>query len=161
LQSVPQQSALNQFINDFPPTLRPYISSVKDVPADGNCGFWAIAGLVNILQEDAAVQVRKDLINELYSNLAYYQQMWSAAHIEEMTESLSFFESCPGKAYWMQMPDMGPLIASTYGVALFHLSKHQCITYLPHRTPPPTNSRKDIAIAFVNGNHFVQVRIRL
>jgi histone-lysine N-methyltransferase SETD2 len=132
---------------------------VQDVPADGNCGFWAIAGLVSIVKDNAAVQVRKDLLNELYSNLTYYQQMWPAERIEELTETLSFFESCPERKYWMQMPDMGPLIASTYGVAFFHLSRHQCITYLPHRSAPPTTSiRKEIAMGFVNGNHFVQVQ---
>ena len=161
MQSVPQQSSLTQFLNEFPPALQPYISSVKDVPSDGNCGFWAIAGLVNIVQDNAAVQVRKDMINELYSNLTYYQQMWTADRIEELTESLSFFESYPGKAYWMDMPDMGPLIASTYGIPLFHLSKYQCITYLPHRSGPPTSFRKEIDMAFVNGNHFVQVQKRL
>ena len=87
--------------------------------------------------------------------------MWSADRIEELIESLSFFESCMGKAYWIEMPYMGPIIASTYGVSLFHLSKHQCITYLPHRSGPPTSSKKEIAMAFVNGNHFVQVQKRL
>jgi len=160
LQNVTQKSAV-QFLNEFPPPLQPYITIVKDVPSDGNCGFWAIAGLLNIVTDNAAVQVRKDMINELYSDLTYYKQMWGADRIDQLTESLSFLESCPGKAYWMEMPDMGPLIASTYGVALFHLSKHQCITYLPHRSGPPTSSRKEIALGFVNNCHFVQVRDNL
>ena len=127
------------------------------MPSDGNCGFWAIAGLLNIIEDNAAVSVRKQMINELYSDLPYYKQMWGAGRVEELTEALSYLESCPGKEHWMDMPDMGPLIASTYGVALFHLSKHQCITYLSHRSAPPTASQKEIALGFVNSCHFVQV----
>ncbi|KAJ4715734.1 Calmodulin-binding transcription activator [Melia azedarach] len=59
---------------------------------------------------------------------------------------------------WMTMPDMGHLIASVYNVALFHLSIQQCLTFLPLRSVPvPTDSRKEIAIGFVNNNHFVEV----
>ena len=161
MQSVTKNKPGEMFSNDFPLALQPYISSFKNVPSDGNCGFWAIAGMMNIIDDNAAITVRKDMIQELYSDLPYYKQMWGADRVEELTEALSCLESCPGKSHWMQMPDMGPLIASTYGVALFHLSKHQCITYLPHRSGPPDESRKEIALGFVNNCHFVQVRLTI
>ncbi|XXG85435.1 hypothetical protein AAC387_Pa11g0511 [Persea americana] len=44
------------YINTLPTGLRPYIHHVKDVNADGNCGFRAIAGLMG-LGEDSWQQV--------------------------------------------------------------------------------------------------------
>ena len=123
------------FLGDFPTALQPYIRSINDVPSDDNCGFWAISGLLN-LGENGAVQVRKDLIHELYSDLDYYSHMWDEDRIQGLTEILSYLEPYPGQAHWMDMPDMGPLIAWIYGVALFHLSKNQCITFLPHQSGP-------------------------
>ncbi|GMP24921.1 hypothetical protein CsSME_00002019 [Camellia sinensis var. sinensis] len=56
------------------------------------------------------------------------------------------------------MPDMGHLIASFYIVVLYHLSLQQCLTFLHLRSPPVTLAdRHEIAIGFVNGNHFVQM----
>ncbi|KAL7189354.1 hypothetical protein ACSBR1_039072 [Camellia fascicularis] len=64
----------------------------------------------------------------------------------------------PGFDRWMTMPDMGHLIASFYNVVLYHLSLQQCLIFLPLRSLPVTVAdRREIAIGFVNGNHFVQV----
>ena len=58
------------------------------------------------------------------------------------------------------MPDMGHLIASHYNVVLYHLSVEQFLTFLPLRSVPiPTAVRREIAIGFVNQNHFVHVII--
>ena len=50
--------------NQFADGLRQYISRVKDVTADGNCGFRAIAYLMD-MGEDGWVQVRRDLLRVL------------------------------------------------------------------------------------------------
>ncbi|GMP59168.1 hypothetical protein CsSME_00022559 [Camellia sinensis var. sinensis] len=60
------------------------------------------------------------------------------------------------------MPDTGHLVASFYNVVLYHLSLQQCLTLLPLRSPPwgwvmTLADCREIAIRFVNGNHFVQV----
>ncbi|GMP81535.1 hypothetical protein CsSME_00036211 [Camellia sinensis var. sinensis] len=56
------------------------------------------------------------------------------------------------------MPDVGHFITSFYNVVLYHLSLQQCLTFLPLRLPPITPvDHHEIAIGFVNGNHFVQV----
>ena len=44
--------------------LRRYIQHIKDVKADGNCGFRAIADLLEF-GEDGWLRVRKDLLLEL------------------------------------------------------------------------------------------------
>ena len=78
--------------------------------------------------------------------------------IEQLTQRLSYFEEFPRNDRWMSIPDMGHLIASHYNVVLFHLSMQQCLTFLPLRSLPVDSvSRKEIAIGFVDSNHFVEV----
>ncbi|GFS38079.1 regulatory particle non-ATPase 12A [Actinidia rufa] len=122
------------YIDCFPASLRPYIRYVKDVAFDGNCGFRAIAGLMNIGEEDGWVQVRRDLLTELNSHVDAYKSMYEGQEmINELTHRLSWFDGCSGKDRWMTMPDMGHLIASCYNVVLYHLSHQQCLTFLPLR----------------------------
>ncbi|XP_057511590.1 protein NLP6-like [Actinidia eriantha] len=147
------------YIDCFPASLRPYIRHVKDVAFDGNCGFRAIAGLMNIDEEDGWVQVRRDLLTELNSHVDDYKSMYEGQEmINELTHHLSWFDGLSGKDRWMTMPDMGHIIASCYNVVLYLLSHQQCLTFLPLRSVPiPAASRREIAIGFVNNNHFVEV----
>ncbi|XXG55268.1 hypothetical protein AAC387_Pa03g2971 [Persea americana] len=65
---------------------------------------------------------------------------------------------CPSYDRWMTMPDMGHVIASHYNVVLYHLLIEQCLTFLLLQSVPiPTAAKWEIAIGFVNQNHFVQV----
>ncbi|XP_028077088.1 uncharacterized protein LOC114279098 [Camellia sinensis] len=110
------------YVDAFLSGLKPYIKFVKDVTADGNCGFRAIAASIGYTEDD-----------------------WLS----------------PGYSHWMTMPDMGHLVASCYNLVLYHLSLQQCLTFLPLRTVPvPQLDRREIAIAFVNENHFVQVLLQ-
>jgi hypothetical protein len=52
------------FYYSFLQTLRPFIQHIKDVAADGNCGFRRVAGLLG-MGEDNWVQIMMDLSNEL------------------------------------------------------------------------------------------------
>ncbi|XP_057511336.1 uncharacterized protein LOC130793585 isoform X2 [Actinidia eriantha] len=146
------------YVDCFPASLRPYIRHVKDVAFDGNCGFRAIAGLMDI-GEDGWVQVRRDLLTELNLHIHDYKIMYGdQQRINELTHCLSWFNGCPGMDRWMTMPDMGHLVASYYNVVLYHLSDKQCLTFLPLRSVPiPAASRREITIGFVNNHHFVEV----
>ncbi|XP_057511320.1 protein NLP6-like isoform X2 [Actinidia eriantha] len=146
------------YIDCFPASLRPYIRHVKDVTFDGNCGFRAIAGLMDI-GEDGWVQVRIDLLTELNMHVDDYKIMYGGQQrINELTHCLSWCDGYPGMDRWMTMPDMGHLIASCYNVVLYLLSHKQCLTFLPLRSEPiPAAARKEITIGFVNNNHFVEV----
>ncbi|XP_028083552.1 uncharacterized protein LOC114284804 [Camellia sinensis] len=150
-------SCFEQFLKK----LRPYIRHIKDVQADGNCGFRAIARLIG-LGEDDWQQVRRNLLIELHSNVVHYVQLFGTQErVDELNSILSYFEPSPGFNHWMTMPDMGHLIASYYRVVLYHLSMQQCFTFLPLRSVPiATPDRRDICIGFVNGNHFVQVYLQ-
>ncbi|GFS38058.1 P-loop containing nucleoside triphosphate hydrolases superfamily protein [Actinidia rufa] len=147
------------YVDCFPASLRPYIRHVKDVLFDGNCGFRAIAGLMNIGEEDGWVQVRRDLLTELNLHVDDYKIMYGGQRrIDELTHCLSWFNGRPKMDRWMTMPDMGHLIASRYNVVLYHLSNKQCLTFLPLRSLPiPAASRREITIGFINNNHFVEV----
>ena len=138
--------------------LRPYIRHVKDVSADGNYGFRAIAGFVS-LTEDGWRQVRKDLLQELLAHVDNYKQLYGVENrVEELIDTLSYYDDNPSVNYWMTMPDMGRLIVSRYNLVLYHLSIKQCLTFLPLRSVPiPMPSRNKRTIGFVNRNHFVQL----
>ncbi|XXG53730.1 hypothetical protein AAC387_Pa03g1784 [Persea americana] len=146
------------YINTLLAGLRPYIHHVKDVNADGNCGFRAVAWLME-LGEDSWQQVRKDLSKELVTHAEHYRQLYgSHQRVDELLHIISYQMDCPPYDRWMTMPDMGHLIASHYNVVLYHLSIEQCLTFLPLRSVPvPVAARREIAIGFVNQNHFVQV----
>ncbi|XP_028054208.1 uncharacterized protein LOC114258456 [Camellia sinensis] len=146
------------YVDAFPSGLKPYIKFVKDVAADGNCGFRAIAASIGHTEDDWA-QVRRDLLGELHTHKEEYITLYgSYERFEELTSILSYFEGSPGYSHWMTMLDMGHLVASCYNLVLYHLSLQQCLTFLPLRTVPvPQLDRREIAIGFVNGNHFVQV----
>ncbi|XP_057496891.1 uncharacterized protein LOC130781651 isoform X1 [Actinidia eriantha] len=146
------------YVDAFPARLRPYFRYVKDVAADGNCGFRVIGGLMGF-GEEGWLQVRKDLLSELHSHADLYRQLYGTQdRVDGLIHTLSNFEVCPGYDWWMIMPDMGHLISSCYNVVLCHLSLKQCLTFLPLRSEPiPASSRKEITIGFVSDNHFVEV----
>ncbi|KAH1190151.1 hypothetical protein GmHk_20G057778 [Glycine max] len=59
---------------------------------------------------------------------------------------------------WMDITDMGYVIASRYNVTLVSLSQQQSMTFFPLRSQPPPDSsmHRIICIDHVYNNHFVQ-----
>ncbi|GMP21993.1 hypothetical protein CsSME_00000180 [Camellia sinensis var. sinensis] len=149
------------YFKQFSEKLRPYICHIKDIQADDNYGFRAIAGLIG-LGEDDWQQVKRNLLTELHSNVVHYMQLFgSQERVDDLNSILSYFEPSPGFNHWMTMPNMGHLIASYYRIVLYHLSMQQCLTFLPLRSVSiATPEQRDICIGFVNGNHFVQVYLQ-
>ena len=60
---------------------------------------------------------------------------------------------------WMDIMEMGYVIASRYNVIFVSLSQQQRMTFFPLRSQPPTDSSvpRIICIGHVFDNHFVQV----
>jgi len=60
---------------------------------------------------------------------------------------------------WMDITDMGYVIASRYNVIVVSLSRQQSMIFIPMRSQPPPNSsvHRMICVNHVFGNHFVQV----
>ena len=61
---------------------------------------------------------------------------------------------------WMNITDMGYVIASRYNIILVSLSLQQSMTFFPLRSRPPRDAsvHRIICIGHVYGNHFVQVK---
>ncbi|KAL7238206.1 hypothetical protein ACSBR2_004327 [Camellia fascicularis] len=118
-----RQVQYSSYIDAFPQCIRPYIKHVKDVSPDGHCGFRSIAGLIG-RGNDHWVEVRHDLLQELHTyNDLYTKLCGSFKRIEELAHSLTYFDAKPTRTeYWMTMPDMGHLIASSYNIVLYHFS---------------------------------------
>ncbi|KAH7838134.1 hypothetical protein Vadar_022472 [Vaccinium darrowii] len=154
----------NMYLSEFPEAIRQYIHIIKDVKADGNCGYRAITTLMGGMEEEW-MDVRNKLIRELSSNWAFYDRVFGEnGRVKEVHFKLSYFDNeiSAGRDRWMTMPNMGHLIASTYNVVLVHLSMRQCLTFLPlYSCSVVFTSRKVIAIGFVNEGHFVQAKANL
>ena len=60
---------------------------------------------------------------------------------------------------WMNITDMGYVIASRYNVILVSLSLQQSMTFFSLRSQPPTYSfvHRVICIGHAYNNHFIQV----
>ncbi|KAH1212688.1 hypothetical protein GmHk_14G040824 [Glycine max] len=63
---------------------------------------------------------------------------------------------------WMDITEMGYVIASWYNVILVSLSRQQSMTFFPLRSQPPPDSSGHhmICVGHVFGNHFVQVYLK-
>ncbi|KAL5169636.1 Protein FAR1-RELATED SEQUENCE 5 [Glycine soja] len=60
---------------------------------------------------------------------------------------------------WMNITEMGYVIASRYNVILVSLSQKQSMTFFPLRSQPPDSSvHRMICVGHVFGNHFVQAK---
>lgn len=55
------------YVDVLPIGLKPYIYLIKDVDADGNCGFRTSAGLMGLTEAEWG-QVRHDLLQELHTH---------------------------------------------------------------------------------------------
>ncbi|KAH6797774.1 hypothetical protein C2S52_022328 [Perilla frutescens var. hirtella] len=146
------------FLDSFPLYIKPYVLGISDVKADGYCDFRAIAGLLGF-GEDYWLRVREELIEELCNHRFYYVKFYGSPEcVTQLLEALSCSTIPALHKIWMILPDMGHLVALRYNVVLVHISKQQCLTYLPLQSNPPLKSQhKMIVIGFVNNNHFVQV----
>lgn len=102
-----------------------------------------------------------DLLQELDSYGHYYEHISCGVKaVQKLRYSITYLREGLSYEYWMTFPECGHLIASYYNVVVYLLSARQCLTFLPLRSDPlPAAKRKEVAIGFVNENHFVQVNV--
>ncbi|GJT52429.1 FAR-RED impaired response 1-like protein [Tanacetum coccineum] len=156
-----QKQGRHAYIDQFLNMLHPYIEEVRDVRADGNCGFRAVAvGLK--LHENEWTTIRYDLMEELRIYYDQYIIMFDAKECDDVKKRLNFFEN--GFApidKWMNMPEIGFLIASRYNVIFHNITTLGSMTYLPLRSiPPPWYDHKFITLRYVNSSHYVNVLLQ-
>ena len=140
----------------FPPQIQQFVHSIVNVESDGHCGFCMIAGLLGMSEHNWR-DIRYNLIGELQYFCVQYMQLYkSDTRADKLLHILYFFDDITPYKHWMTLPDIGHLIASKYNVILVHLSRIQCLTYLPLRSIHPLAvQQRMITIGFVNNYHFV------
>ncbi|KAL5134520.1 Protein FAR1-RELATED SEQUENCE 5 [Glycine soja] len=159
----PQPTRIIPILDQFAPFIQGFIRDVVDVKADGNCGYRSIAALLG-MGEDSWPLVRIELIKELGRWSHEYMNLFGGTErFEQLKLSLlvdGFSKVSVDK--WMDITDMGYVIASRYNVILVSLSRQQSMTFFPLRSQPPPDSSGHcmICVDHVFGNHFVQTIVR-
>ncbi|XP_058761758.1 uncharacterized protein LOC131635175 [Vicia villosa] len=140
-----------------------YIDNIVDVGTDDNCGYRAVAGLLERGEENHTL-IRQTLISELTSHRDIYDRFYkNQENFDKCHDSLvpSLTAHAP-ISEWMSFPEMGHLIASAYDrvcddLMRFGFSK----TFFPlHSRPPLDASDRIICIRYLRSRHLVQVLLK-
>ncbi|RZB74634.1 putative protein FAR1-RELATED SEQUENCE 10, partial [Glycine soja] len=155
-----QPTRIIPMLDQFASFFQGFIRDVVDVKADGNCGYRSIGALLG-MGEDSWPLVRNELLKELGRWSHEYMNLFGGTErFEQLKLSLlvdGFSKVSVDK--WMDIKDMGYMIASRYNVILVSLSQQQSMTFFPLRSQPPPDSsgHRIICVGHVFGNHFVQL----
>ncbi|KAL5128745.1 hypothetical protein HKD37_14G040932 [Glycine soja] len=158
-----QPTRIIPMLDQYASFFQGFIRDVVDVKADGNCGYRSIGALLG-MGEDSWPLVRNELLKELGRWSHEYMNLFGGT---ERFEQLKLFLLVDGFSKvsvdkWMDITDMGYVIASRYNVILVSLSQQQSMTFFPLRSQPPPDSsgHRIICVGHVFGNHFVQVYLK-
>ncbi|BFG22361.1 hypothetical protein CerSpe_086350 [Prunus speciosa] len=134
-----------------------YITHQTEVLPDGNCGYRTIAMAMRFGHNEWR-RVRKDLLQQLHDmSFVFNKCIREHKRYNEIERALNYFDD--GFApffYWMTMPHIGHIIATCYNVVLILLSMRQCLTFLPFSVQSSETKLREIAIGFVDDDHYVQ-----
>ncbi|KAH1265994.1 hypothetical protein GmHk_01G001590 [Glycine max] len=159
----PKPARIILMLDQFEPFIQSFIHDIVDVKSDGNCGYWSIASLLGI-GEDSWSLVRNELIKELGKwSHDYINLFGGIERYEELRLSLlvdGFSKVSVDK--WMDITEMGYVIALRYNVILVPLSRQQSMAFFPLRSQPPPDSsvHRMICVNHVFGNHIVRVYLK-
>ncbi|KAL5153782.1 Protein FAR1-RELATED SEQUENCE 2 [Glycine soja] len=159
----PNRRTMMPMLDQFQPFMHDFIDKIVDVKGDGNCGYRSVAGLLGMGQDSWSV-VRNHLLKELANFSEDYIKLFGGTErFEELRMSLlvdGLTKVTTDK--WMDIMNMGHVIASRYNVIIVSLSKQQSMTFFPLRSQPLTNSslHRIICIGHVYDNHFVEVYLK-
>lgn len=149
-------SDMSTYLEYLPEVYRSFIEDIQDVCNDGNCGYRAVASLMGLNEQTGWKQVRHSLIQEMLKNRGYYEKVFGADFHSNISRVLDCYDSpCP-TANWMQMPEMGYLVATTYQCVLVFISDVQCVTFLPLLGNPVIPHRV-VSIGFVYRGHYIKL----
>ncbi|KAH1261738.1 hypothetical protein GmHk_02G004539 [Glycine max] len=159
----PNRRMMMPMLDQFHPFMHNFIDKIVDVKADGSCGYRSVAGLLG-MGEDSWSVVRNHLLKELvkfskdyikfFGGTERFEELWMSLLVDGLTKVTT--------DKWMDISDMGHVIASRYNVIDVSLSKQQNMTFFPLRSQPLANSslHRIICISHVYGNHFVEVYLK-
>lgn len=158
------------YFKQLPTELKPFILSIFDPPAFGNCGFLAVANALGMTEKDSYHRIRtalkkelelhrEDHKNFLKANEEHLKNPGKARTYDEVNQLLHRLNwttaSCNSEFYMNN--SMGYAIASAFEQAVVILDKNttNCHTYLPYRIRP--NHIDPICVLFVDNNHFIRL----
>ncbi|XP_057250004.1 uncharacterized protein LOC104907220 [Beta vulgaris subsp. vulgaris] len=119
------------FIDQLPSYIVPYISSIHNVGADGNCGYRAVSRWI-YEDEERWPTVRQELAVEIETRLDIYSDILGGHDkVRSTLISLQHYVGSATKDYWMSLLDMGFVISTRYNVVVVCWSLDQPITFLP------------------------------
>ncbi|KAH1253676.1 hypothetical protein GmHk_04G010277 [Glycine max] len=158
-RTMPMLNLFHSFIHDS-------IEKTVDVKEDDNYGYCAI---------DALLGMGEDSWSLVYNHLLKELAKWSDEYINllggiDKFEELKSLNKCDSYSWfmqvttdkWMDITDMGYVIASRFNVILVSLSLQKSMTFFPLRSQPPIDSfmHRVICIGHVYDTYFVQVYLR-
>ncbi|KAL5173189.1 Protein FAR1-RELATED SEQUENCE 6 [Glycine soja] len=146
-----QPTRIIPMLDQFASFFQGFIRDVVDVKVDG-------------MGEDSWPLVHNELLKELgrwsheYMNLFGGTERFEQLKLSLLVDGFSKFSVDK----WMDITDMGYMIASRYNVILVSLSQQQSMTFFPLRSQPPPDfsGHRIICVGHVFGNHFVQTIVR-
>ncbi|KAH1233268.1 hypothetical protein GmHk_09G025748 [Glycine max] len=149
----PQPTRIIPMLDQFAPFIQGFIRDIVDVKADGNCGYRSIDALLGMGEDSWPLVWSHEYIN-LFGGTKRFEQLKLSLLVD------GFSKVSVDK--WMNMTEMGCVIASRYNVILVSLSRQQSMTFFPLRSQPPPDSSGHhmICVGHVFGNHFVQVYLK-
>ncbi|KAH1209609.1 hypothetical protein GmHk_15G044090 [Glycine max] len=125
----PKPARMIPILDQFPPFMHGFIEEVVDVKADG-------------MGEECWAVMRNELIKELgkwsqdyikiFGGTERYEQLRLSLHVDGLSKV--------SMDKWMDITDMGYVIASRYNVILISLSRQQSFTFFPLRSRPLADS---------------------
>ena len=140
------------------------ITGYLDPEGDGNCGFRAIAFLVNrngssYEDGDQYLEVRSRMLETYQKLKPIYKERFPAFQIERLEETIKKGMKKKEIAEWFYGPDCAQVVADTYGVPvcvypsaeLEHSAVNPPLTFLPLELPK--HKSKPVAIHLQNGHN--------
>ena len=128
------------------------LECVQDMPADGHCGFHAVAFHLGAGSDSSWASIRKDLLQCFLHQKAF----WLSLLGEEanMLENQLYWQgsgSAP-PANWYSSPECTILTATLYARPVVVLTdKGHATTFLPYTTEA---GGKEMVLLHINGNHW-------
>lgn len=165
------QSLRNKFphIGSIPLFMHEWIDEIIDVKGDGYCGYRSVAVDRGKLEHEFPL-IELDMIRELNQHRDAYISLYSGRErYDEILEALTPPTAipkrgiCPEK-FWFTFPDMGHIVASYYKKPVVMLCEQEygtCEIFFPLRGKPlPNTSSQLTCLLFVNGIHFLNVKLK-
>ncbi|XP_026452413.1 uncharacterized protein LOC113352869 [Papaver somniferum] len=141
-----------------------YIEGTHYVLSDGHCGFHSIAFQLGLACRDDFRHIRNNMHAEVFNHMTFYVKvLYSEERLNNMLKRLRFEDGDEmDVSKWFKMPEDGLVAAQTFRDVLVWLSKEMCATFFPSRHGPIKGKKhRVIVMAFVGGNHFVPMKLKL